>query len=150
MNLVHAFPPSLFKILLNIITPSIPRSSKRSPSFKFLHQNHVRISHLPDTCCCACMILLDLINLTTFGEDYNLQSSLLYILSILCLLPLRPKYTYFLRTLFSTSLSLGFTLLGERPIFYTLHNNGNVIFLCVIIFTFFDSKRENKRLRSGW
>jgi hypothetical protein len=48
MNLVHALPSSLFKILYNIINlPFMPRSSKLAIHFTFPYQNHACIVHTP-------------------------------------------------------------------------------------------------------
>jgi len=39
MNPAHTFQTYVFKTHFNIILPSIPRSSKWSPSFRFIHQS---------------------------------------------------------------------------------------------------------------
>ena len=41
--------PASFRIHLNIILPSVPRSSEWTFSFRFPHQTGERISHLPHT-----------------------------------------------------------------------------------------------------
>jgi hypothetical protein len=43
-------PPIMFKIHVNIILPSTPRTTKQPLSFRFLHQNSVLNSLLHYTC----------------------------------------------------------------------------------------------------
>ena len=50
INPVHSHTSHFLKILLNIIFPSMPRSSKCSHSIRFPHQNPVYISTLRCTC----------------------------------------------------------------------------------------------------
>ena len=96
-------PPNYFvNIHINIILPSMPESSKCSPSLRFPHQNPARTSLLPHTCH---LILLNLITRKIFGEYRTLSSSL-------CSLLYSPSTSthlgpnILLNTLFSSSLSL--------------------------------------------
>jgi len=50
MNTFQAMASYVFKMPLNLVLPSTSRSSKRSLSFKFSHQNPVWVSLLPDAC----------------------------------------------------------------------------------------------------
>jgi hypothetical protein len=50
MNTIQVLASYVFKIASNIVLPSTPRSSKRSLSFRFSHQNPVWVSFLPDAC----------------------------------------------------------------------------------------------------
>ena len=67
-------PSHFLKIHLNIITPSMPESSKWSLSHRFPHQNPVHTSPLPHSATyLARLFLLVLITLTIFGtESLNL------------------------------------------------------------------------------
>ena len=57
----------------------MPESSKLSPSLTFPHQNTVCTSPLPHSATCPThLILLDVITLVTFGEEYRSLSSSLY------------------------------------------------------------------------
>jgi len=71
------FPISHFlKIHLNIILPFKPGSSKWSFSVRFPHQNPAYTSIIPTHATCSShLILLDLITLTIFKDQYRSLSS---------------------------------------------------------------------------
>jgi hypothetical protein len=84
----HKSPPTEFssphrsispKVHLNVILPPTLRSSQRSPTFGPSNQNPVNTSPLPHACLMSLpphhLIFLDLITLTTFGEEYRPWSS---------------------------------------------------------------------------
>jgi hypothetical protein len=64
-----------FKIHFNIIHRSIPTSSEWSPLFRLTNQQFLLISYLLHALTIsACLLLLELVILTTFGEEYKLRS----------------------------------------------------------------------------
>jgi hypothetical protein len=71
-NPLHPIDPCLPKVHLNVILSSLPWSSKWSLSFKPPNQNPLNTSLLPHACHMSHppLILLDLITLTIFGEEY--------------------------------------------------------------------------------
>jgi hypothetical protein len=76
MNAIHSCPSYFLSTYFNIIIPSTSRSSSCSISFRFPHQPLYApfLSHIRATCL-AHLISLDLITLTTFGDQYRSQSS---------------------------------------------------------------------------
>jgi hypothetical protein len=56
----------------------------------------------------------------------------------------------FLRTLFSNTLSLCSSLNVRDQLSHPHKTTGRILVLCILIFTFLDSRREDKRLWTEW
>jgi hypothetical protein len=117
-------PPALFlKIHLDIILPSMPRSSKWTLSLQFPHQNPVYTSPLPLHDTCFTHIIHYLITQIVLGEQYR---SLSYVLCSFVHSPVHSSLlgpNMFISTLFSNSLMPTFLPQCEWPSFTTIQNN---------------------------
>ena len=143
---VHNTTFHFLKIHRNIILPSKPGSPKWSLSLRFPHQNPVYASSLPHTLYMpAHLILLDFITRTILGEEYiSLSSSLCSFLhSLVTSFFLGPNI--FLNNPISNTLSLRSSLNVSDQISHPYTTTGKIIFLCILIFKFLDSKLEDKR-----
>jgi len=143
---VHTPTSHFLKIHLNIILPSTPGSPKWFLSLRFPHQNLVYTSPLPHTRYMPRPSHLDFITRTILGEQYrSLSSSLRSFLHS----PVPSSYlgpNIPLNTLFSNTLSLGFSLNVSDQVSHPCKTTGKIIVLYTLTFTFLDGKLEDKRL----
>jgi hypothetical protein len=100
--------------------------------------------------CPAHLILLYLIILIILGVEHKSRSSSLYSF----LLPLVTSFlcssNILLSTLFSNTLSLCFSLNVKDQVSLPYRTIGNIMVLYILIFTFSDNRREDKRFRTKW
>jgi len=90
-------------------------------------------------------IVLDMITWTIFGEEYrSLSSSLFTFLHPLVTSSLLGP-NILLSTLFSNTLSLRFSIIVGNHVLHPYETTGKLIFLCILILIFLDSKLEDNR-----
>jgi hypothetical protein len=98
----------------------------------------------------AHLVLLDLIILIVLGEEYKSRSSSLcnFLHSHVTSSLFGPNI--FLSTLFSNTLSLCFSLNVTDQVSHPYRTTDKIIVLYILIFTFFDSGREDRRFWTDW
>ena len=149
INPVHAPPSNFLKIHPNIILPSMPGSPKWSLSLRFLHQNPVYTSPIRATCP-AHLIILDFITRKIFGEEYR---SLRFALCSFVHSPVTSSLlgpNIHLSTLFSNTLSLCSSLKASDQFSHPYKITGKIIVLYTFVFTFLDSKLDDKIFCTDW
>jgi len=105
--------------------------------------NRPLLFHMRSTCP-SHLILLDFITRTVLDEQYRALSSSLcsFLYSPVTSSLLAPNIL--LSTLFSNTLSLLFSLSVSDQVSHPYETTGKIIFLCILIFKFLDSKLEDK------
>ena len=129
------------------LSSSTSGSSKWSLSPRFPHQNPAYGSPLPHTCCMSNpLILLDLITLTIFSEQYRSLNSSIYsfLQSPVTSSLLGPNILF--NALFSNTLSLGSSLVVSDQVSHPYNRTGKIIFRYILIFIFLGSKVADKIL----
>jgi hypothetical protein len=139
-----ALHPTSFIIHFNILLPSMPKSSQWSLLLRFSHQNPTSTTPFPLYASChSNLILLDLSTQIVFGNKYrSCSSSLRSLLHSRYFVPLIPKYL----PQHPIPQNPQPMFLSQRAQVSHPYKMGKIIFLHTLIFTFLDSKFEDKRI----
>ena len=145
INPVHGPPFYFLKINLNITLPSTPGSSKWCLSLGFPHKKSVYAFHLPHTCYMPQPITLFTFTRILFGEEYkSVSSSLCSFLHYPVISSLLGP-NILLSTLFFKNPQPTFFPQCGRPSLTPVKTTNKIIFPCILIFIYMDSKLEDKR-----
>ena len=125
--------------------------SKCSISLNFPPTQPVQKIPLSDTCYTTCPIhSSDLINRTTFGDEYWSQSSSLYSLLHSCLTSSLLDPNVLLSTLFTNILTLHSSLNEERRNFTPIQTTGKYKILNIFNYIFLERKVGRNNFFSKW
>ena len=127
----------------------MPGSSKCSLSLRFPHQNLVYNFPIHASCP-AHIILFDLITWIMCGEQYRLLISSLYSFLHTPVTSSSLDSNILLNTLFSNTLSLRSWVSVSDQVPHPYTTTSEIIVLYILLFTFLDSKLEDKRFCTEW
>jgi len=107
------------------------------------------LSHIRSTCP-AYLILLDFITRTMLGEQYRLFSSSLCSFLYSPLISSLLGRNILLSTLFSNTLSLRSSFSVSDQVPHPYKTRGKILFLCILLSKFLNSKLADKRFCTEW
>jgi hypothetical protein len=146
-KLPHPISPSSILILSTHLRLGLPIGLFSSG---FPSNNLYALLFFPIRATCPAYFILDLITLIILDEQYKSRSS------SLCNFPHSPVTSslfgpnILLSILFSNTLSLCSSLNVRDQVSHPYRIKGKIIFLYILMFTFFDSRREDRRFWTEW